>query len=134
LTEEKYDELLNFTDSDALTGVHPRCSVAMIDIFVLPSLWEGLPITILEAMARARPVVATDIPGNVEVVKNNINGLLVPPRNPKKLSEAITALLSDRDRARLMGEEGRKFIQHQYDAKTMAAKVQTLYFELLGKP
>jgi len=106
--------------------------LSILDVFVLPSLWEGLPITILEAMAMAKPVIATAIPGNMEIVKDNVTGLLVPPRNPQRLSEAIISLLSDQDRAKMMGQEARKLIQDRYDSKRMTARIQELYLHLLG--
>jgi glycosyltransferase involved in cell wall biosynthesis len=107
--------------------------LAVLDVFVLPSLWEGLPLAILEAMAMARPVVATRIPGTVEIVRDEVTGLLVPPRQPPQLAEAILSLLADTGRARAMGEEGRRRIQDGYDARSMTARIQALYLQLLGR-
>jgi glycosyltransferase involved in cell wall biosynthesis len=95
------------------------------DIFVLPSLKEGLPFAIIEAMATAKPVIATDVKGNREVVEDGISGILVPPKNPQSLAKAIINLLQDKERAKKMGNEGfsraeqifssEKFIQNLED-------------------
>jgi glycosyltransferase involved in cell wall biosynthesis len=107
--------------------------LSAIDVFVLPSLWEGLPVTILEAMAMAKPVVATSIPGTVEIVQHDVTGLLVPPRDPARLAEAIVALLSDRDRARAMGREGSRLVHDRFDAERMVARTEALYLQLLAR-
>lgn len=76
------------------------------DVFVLPSLWEGLGIVLLEAMAYQRPVVASRVGGVVDVVVDHETGLLVPPRAPSALAQAVEALLRDRARASAMGRAG----------------------------
>lgn len=69
----------------------------MFDIFVQPSLWEGLPIAVLESMAAMVPVVATDIPGSNYIIENGVNGLLVPPADSESLSNAILLLVRSPD-------------------------------------
>jgi glycosyltransferase involved in cell wall biosynthesis len=69
--------------------------MAASDVFVLPSLSEGLPVVILEAMASGLPIIATDVRGTEEIVKNNENGFLVDPKNPDQISEKIFYLFSD---------------------------------------
>ena len=78
-----------------------------MDIFVLPSHMEGMSNALLEAMAAGRPVVATNVGGNAEVVQDGVTGLLVPPRDPQRLAEALLTLLDDPARAAAMGAAGR---------------------------
>jgi glycosyltransferase involved in cell wall biosynthesis len=82
--------------------------VASLDVFVLPSLWEGLPTVILEAMALGMPVVATDIPGTRELVFDGRTGLLAPPRDPAKLADAMVRQYWDRERAQAMASAARR--------------------------
>ncbi len=69
--------------------------LACCDVFVLPSLYEGLPLSVLEAMAAGKPVVATRIGGTAEAVVHGVTGMLVPPENPRELAAAIRTLLAD---------------------------------------
>jgi glycosyltransferase involved in cell wall biosynthesis len=73
------------------------------DLFVLSSIWEGQPLSMLEAMAEAVPVVATRVGGVPEIVQSGVNGLLTPPGDPQALSQAILACLEDPSQARVMG-------------------------------
>ena len=77
--------------------------LSSLDVFVLPSIMEGHPIAILEAMAMARPIVATDIDGIREQITNGRTGILVRPRDPQALATGITELLKDRAKAKTMG-------------------------------
>ncbi len=83
-----------------------RCA----DLLVLPSLYEGRPNVVLEALAAGLPVVATDIPGTSEIVAHGENGLLVPPRDSRALAKAISELLNDPLRREKMGRAGREMI------------------------
>ncbi len=89
-------------------------ALAAIDVFVLPSLMEGHPLAVLEAMAAGKPVVATKVGGNPEAVEDGVTGLLVPPRDPGALGRAIAALARDPERARLMGREGRRRVEERF--------------------
>jgi glycosyltransferase involved in cell wall biosynthesis len=80
---------------------------AAIDLFVLPSRWEGLPFVVLEAMAHAKPVVATTVDGVPEAVIQGITGLLVPTESVDALAAAIASLLDDADRRATYGAAGR---------------------------
>ncbi len=101
--------------------------LAAADLLVLPSLYEGLPNIVLEAMRFAKPVVATAAPGTTEVVTNGRTGLLVPMRNPPALAEAIRTVLQDRDLARRLGAEGRTRVEAEFRADTMIARFAELY-------
>jgi glycosyltransferase involved in cell wall biosynthesis len=108
--------------------------LAGCDLFVLPSLFEGLPLSILEAMAAAKPVVATAIGGNDEAVVNGTTGVLVPPADPRALADAIRALLSDPERRRRFGEAGRRRAEDEFSATAMVRRVAAVYDELLAAP
>jgi len=103
------------------------------DIFVLPSLYEGLGISILEAMAAGKPVVATRVGGIPELVEDQVTALLVPPKEPSALARAISQLFSDRAGARRMGERARERVRHHFTIEQMAKKNEDYYYELLGQ-
>ena len=107
--------------------------LAACDVFVLPSLYEGLPLSVLEAMAAARPVVATAIDGTTEAVVPGVTGLLVPPADPTRLAGAIRALLEDGALARRMGEEGRARVCREFSLRRMIDGVTGVYDELLQR-
>jgi glycosyltransferase involved in cell wall biosynthesis len=97
-----------------VTDVRPHIAVARI--FVLPSYYrEGIPRSVLEAMAMGRPIVTTDVPGCRETVVAGRNGLLVPARDAKALAAAILALIDDPERAAAMGRESRSIAEQRYD-------------------
>ena len=104
--------------------------LAELDVLVLPSWTEGLPLVVLEAMARRRPVVATPVGGTPEVVVEGETGLLVPPRDPDALAAALGRLLADADLRRRMGEAGYRRVAERFSADAMAARVLELYDEV----
>jgi glycosyltransferase involved in cell wall biosynthesis len=107
--------------------------LGLLDVFVLPSLWEGLPIALLEAMAAGLPVVATAVGGTPEVVVEGETGFLVPPRDPEALAEAILRLLREPDLRRRMGEAGRKRVAEHFSVEQMVQKTEALYEHLLAE-
>jgi glycosyltransferase involved in cell wall biosynthesis len=102
----------------------------IFDVFVLPSLWEGLPIALLEAMALSKPIVATAVGGCRELVTDGENGFLVEPSEASELSEAITTILTDSELASRMEQNSRKRAE-QYTVDKMVEKTENLYEELL---
>lgn len=100
-------------------------------VFVFPSLKEGLPLSVLEAMACGVPVVGSDIPGINEIISDQHNGLLIPPRNSEALATAILKLLDDEDLRRKLGQNARKSIVEKYSWNTIAGKIEKVYFEAL---
>lgn len=88
-----------------------------MDFAVLPSLSEGMPLAILEAYAARKPVVATRVGGVPEVVDHGLTGLLVPPRDPIALAEAMEELIRDRERAAAMGEAGARRLAAEFTVK-----------------
>ena len=98
-----------------------------MDIFVLPSLSEGLPLSILEALALGKPVVATNVGGIPEVVQNGLTGFLVPPRSPEALAEKILLLLRHPVTASDLGRAGRSRVEDAFSIKKMIQEYQCLY-------
>jgi glycosyltransferase involved in cell wall biosynthesis len=103
----------------------------LFDIFVLPSLNEGMGRVLVEAMAAARPIVASRTGGIPELVKHQENGLLVPPGDEHSLAEAILKLLEDPQKAAAMGQIGKIRCQG-FTADSMVKKIDTVYRTLLN--
>jgi glycosyltransferase involved in cell wall biosynthesis len=105
--------------------------LAQASLFVLPSLTEGMSLTLLEAMARGLPVVATRVGGNAEVVVDGETGLLVPPRSPAGLADAMLQVYADAERARRMGQAGRERVELHFDVRRMVVDYEALYRKVL---
>jgi glycosyltransferase involved in cell wall biosynthesis len=104
--------------------------LSYFDVFVLPSLWEGLPFALLEAAALAKPVVSTTVDGIKELVKNKESGLLVPPKDPDSLGEAVIQLLRDKEYASRLGGNLKNHIQPRYTLSRMVSQTEELYTNL----
>lgn len=104
--------------------------LSSIDILVLTSLWEGLPRVFPQAMASGVPVVATEVDGAPEAIKNGVTGFLLQPRDIEGMAERIIYLIRNPDRAREMGEEGRKLVG-EFDIWKMVEQQEDLYTSLL---
>jgi len=104
------------------------------DAYVMSSAWEGMPMVLLEASATALPIVATDVGGNSEVIKNEESGSLVPARNPKALARVMMQMmsLSEAERKRV-GEAGRRYVVEHYELEHVVDVWDNLYRELLSK-
>ena len=101
-------------------------------IAVLPSRREGLPKSLLEAAACARPIVATDVPGCREIARDGINALLVPPDNAQALADAIILLAKDKRLRATFGEAGRRLVEKEYSAQRIGADIVALYGRLVA--
>jgi glycosyltransferase involved in cell wall biosynthesis len=101
------------------------------DVFVLPSLTEGFPLTILEALAAARPVVATRAGGIPEIIQDKTTGLLVEPADPTGLALAVATLLTNRQKAMVMGQTGQIRVKEKFTAAGMVRKVEEEYKKVL---
>ena len=104
--------------------------LSLFDVFVLPSLWEGLPFVLIEAASLRKPIVATAVDGIAEVVENGKTGLLVPPQNPGALADAIIDLLRDRQKAARLAANAKSIIPSRFPLRRMVEQTQNLYLEL----
>jgi glycosyltransferase involved in cell wall biosynthesis len=123
----------NVHDSIIFTGKRRDIPdiLSCTDIFVMPSVAEGLPNALLEAMAMGKPIVATEVGGIPEVIKNRHSGFLVPPRNPEALATAIKDLISNEQLAAKMGQAARHIVLDNFSIWSIAQKWQTLYLSIL---
>ncbi len=104
--------------------------LSAFDLYVQPSLHEGLPNAVLEAMAAGLPVVATAVGGTPELVVDGVTGLLVPPADPNALAWALASLLRDPDRRQCMGGAGRERVAEHFSVEQMVEKTERLYRDL----
>lgn len=101
--------------------------LAGVDMFISPSLWEGLSISLLEAMAAAKPIITTTILPNAELIEHEVNGLLVAPRRPDQIAEAVQRLWQDRALAVRCGEAARQRVVDHYSIERMFNETLELY-------
>ena len=106
--------------------------LACCDLFVLPSLFEGLPLSILEAMVANKPVVASSIGGIDEAIVHGETGLLVPPANPTALAAAIQTVLSDSDLGHRLAAAGKRRVHEHFSAEAMVRQVADIYEDVLS--
>ena len=106
--------------------------LAAADAVLMPSRWEGLPLTLLEALARARPVVASAVGGIPEVVEDRVSGRLVPPGDVGALEEALEWLHRRSDLATALGREGAARVRERYTWDRTVASFEEVYDEVLG--
>ncbi|NOZ23900.1 MAG: glycosyltransferase family 4 protein [Planctomycetes bacterium] len=100
---------------------------AAMDLFVLPSLWEGRPYALLEAMAAGKPVVASDVCGLDDVIEDGVNGMLVPPGDATSLAQAVSCLAQDATLRRRLGRAARSTVQIRYRIEDAVTKLDALY-------
>jgi glycosyltransferase involved in cell wall biosynthesis len=100
---------------------------SVMDLFVLPSLTEGLPNVILESFACSKPVVATSVGGTPEIVENGVNGMLVPSKRPDLIAEAILNIFSDPENLKAMGREGLNTVKKHFTFEIQAQKLAKIY-------
>jgi glycosyltransferase involved in cell wall biosynthesis len=105
--------------------------LAQAEIICLPSYREGLPVVLLEAMACAKPCIATDVPGCREAVLHEVNGLLVPPQDGNALSLAIARLLGDSNIRKRMGLSGRELVIKKFSQERVIGSTLALYREIM---
>jgi glycosyltransferase involved in cell wall biosynthesis len=104
--------------------------MAACNLVGLPSRWEGLPLSLLEAMAAGKPVVACQVGGVPEVIQDGKEGYLVPPEKPEAMTLAIEKIFQDPGQAKLMGQAGKKRARH-YSAASVANQLFSLYEQLV---
>ena len=103
----------------------------LFDIYCLTSRFEGLPLTLLEAMAAGVPVIGTDVLGIREVISNNENGLLVPDNDPEELAKAILMLAQNVSLRNALAEAGRRLVCDRYDFKDCVTHYERLFQRLI---
>lgn len=113
------------TDVSALLNI--------IDVFCLPSLWEGLPIGLLEAMAMGKAVIATDVDGTKEIVNNNKNGILIKPGDTIGLSDSILAISNDSQLRLRLCNAAVQTIENEFEVSKMARQIETVYKNIASK-
>jgi len=107
--------------------------LSVMDVFVLPSIQEGLPMVLLEAMAVKKPVVASKVGDVPKVIQDNKNGILVEPRNVLELEYAITDLINDQLKARNLAHEGYAKVKRDFSSESMCRKYFNLYREITSE-
>ena len=124
---------LGITDNVVFLGHREDTDVLLqaLDIFVLPSLSEGIPMALLEAMAASRAVVASRVGGIPEIIEDEVEGFLIEPMDVHSLAERCRRLIESPDVARRMGEQARKRVERDFSATAMADLVASVYTELL---
>lgn len=105
--------------------------LSTIDLLAVPSLLEGLPMVTLEAMAMAKPIVASYIDGIDEQIDSGVHGILVPPRDPIALADAIIEVLSDREYAKCLGVAARERVESEFSVDRMIAETEEVYSSLM---
>ncbi len=127
--QEGLSNCINFMG--ATENIHTH--ISQMDIITIPSLWEGLPNILLEAMALECPVIASRINGIIEVVKDNEEALLFEPGNEKELAESIQKLIKDRSLAQKIGSNAKKHVLNNYSIERCVNKTTDLYSSLPGR-
>lgn len=106
--------------------------LAAIDVFVMPSLWEGLPLSLVLAMGAGLPVIASRVAGIPEVVQDGVSGLLVSPGDQAELADALVRVLTDDTCRVLLGQEARAFVRPRFGVDGYIASMTSLYARLLA--
>jgi glycosyltransferase involved in cell wall biosynthesis len=109
-----------------------RPYLSAMDVFMISSQFEGLPIALLEAMAMECGVVSTAVGGIPEVVRSGENGLLVQPADPMALARAVDVLLRDPEGAKRMGHAARETVEGGFGVRRMTQQLEEAYTEVLG--
>jgi glycosyltransferase involved in cell wall biosynthesis len=102
------------------------------DIYVLPSLWEGLPLGLLEAMAMKKAIVATPVDGTKEAISNEENGILVPCKDTKTLAEAIIRLHNDKDLRNKLANSAQESVRQNFEIIRMVRQNEAAYLDILN--
>jgi glycosyltransferase involved in cell wall biosynthesis len=126
-------ELLDLTSTIFFAGLRDDIEgiLSISELFVFPSLWEGMPNALLEAMAAGKPVIATTVGGVPEIVVPGKTGLLIPPNDSDALAHAIIELLLNKSKARKMGDAARVRVEKHFTISRTVEKTDNLYRELL---
>jgi glycosyltransferase involved in cell wall biosynthesis len=126
---------LGLGDRVRFLGAYPQLAsfYPLLDAYALPSLWEGLPLGVLEAMSLSLPIVATAVGGVPDVIEDGRTGLLVPPADAAALAGALNRLLDDFPAAEAMGRAAREAFDRRFDVPAMTGAYLDLYRKALGE-
>ncbi len=102
----------------------------IMDVYCLPSDMEGIPLTLLEAMAASRPIVGTDIIGIRDVVANEKTGLLVPPNDPQALSRALIRILQSQSLSKMLSANAQRYVHEKHDTRKWIKSYEDLFIEI----
>jgi glycosyltransferase involved in cell wall biosynthesis len=131
----KLAEELGIANATQFLGFVPHHQVPELlntfSVFVVASEWESFGVAALEASACGVPVVVSNVGGLVEVVRDGVTGLLVPPRNPEAIAASLSKLISDEQLRHEMGTAGREFVLKNYEWNETAGRMEQLYQSLL---
>ena len=131
---EKIVYKLNIKNNVIFTGYRKDILeiLSLCNLIVVPSLFEGMPNIILEAMCLKKAVIGTDIPEIKELIKDGFNGLLVPVKNYEKISEKIIYLLKNPEICKKMGENGYNYVKENFSIEKMVKSYEKLYLKILN--
>jgi glycosyltransferase involved in cell wall biosynthesis len=130
-------EFINkFKDKDFIEWPGRQCDMPTFyreaDILCLPTKYkEGIPLTLLEAASMGRALVATDVPGCREIVRNEVNGFLIPPGNTTELTNALRKLILNPDQRIVFGENSSKIVKDEFSSEIIQRELNQVYFDLL---
>lgn len=132
---EQLSKDLHIQDKVIFAGIRQDVPnlLRLFDVFVLASLWEGQPITILEAMAAGKPIVATDVGGNAEILGNNKYGLIVPAKDPITLAESIKLILNNNLLAEKLTEDAQSYAMKNLSHISMVRKYEEVFCSIINK-
>lgn len=132
---ERQVSSLRIRDSVIFAGARtdvPRM-MTLFDLFVLPSLWEGLPLVLLEAMASKVPIVASAVDGVMEIIEHNQDGILIPPKNSQAIINGINILLNDKEFATNLTNNAYKKVTREFCSQKMVSELEDIYIHTLSK-
>lgn len=123
--EEGFVKVIGFRED--MVNCMQNCSIVC-----LPSYREGLPKSLLEAASCGRPIVATDVPGCREIVKNEVNGFLVPAKDSALLADSLYKLIVDKNLRKIMGKKGRELVERELSSEIVSIKTEQVWNNLLN--
>ncbi len=131
---EKMGRELEVNQNIIFTGVRRDIPeiLSIMDVFVLPSIFEGFGIVLLEAMAVGKPVVASRAGGIPEIVEHGLTGILIEPANPSAIAGSVVKLLKNPVEAKRIANAGRAEVERKFTADAMARKIEGVYDEVSG--
>jgi glycosyltransferase involved in cell wall biosynthesis len=102
------------------------------DIFILPSLWEGLPHALIEAAASATPIIASDVGGNREALDDGHHGILIRPESPEAIVDAVLWIYNNMEASRMMALRAQEYAFRKFSFETMVSMVERVYIDVLA--